>query len=313
MTALTTATLRLGTRRSALALAQSGLVAQTLRAAGHTVELVEVTTQGDTSPGAVADLGTGVFVNELRRALGAGEVDLAVHSLKDLPTTPADDVVLAAVPGRADPRDALVARDGATLAELPGGARIGTGSPRRAAQLRSLGYGLDLVAIRGNVDTRIGKVAAGELDGVVVAVAGLDRLGRRDAATEVLDPGQLLPAPGQGALAVECRATDADLAASLAAALDDPRSRAAVTAERALLARLEAGCTAPVGALADVAVGDEGEEEIYLRAVVANIDGTRSIRLSITGALDEPEDVGNRLAASLLEAGAADLIGESRE
>jgi hydroxymethylbilane synthase len=312
MTALTTDTLRLGTRRSALALAQSGLVAQALRDAGHAVELVEVTTQGDASTGTVAALGTGIFVNELRRALGAGEVDLAVHSLKDLPTALAPEVTLAAVPRRGDPRDALVARDGVTLGELPNGARVGTGSPRRAAQLRALGFGLEVVPIRGNVDTRIAKVTSGELDGVVVAIAGLDRLGRRDAATEVLDPVQVLPAPGQGALAVECRAEDGDFAAALAAALDDATSRAAVTAERTLLARLEAGCTAPVGALADVAIGDEGKEEIYLRAVVANIDGARSIRLSMTGGLDEPEDVGNRLAADLLDAGAADLIGESR-
>jgi hydroxymethylbilane synthase len=313
MTALTTDTLRLGTRRSALAVAQSGLIADALRAAGHAVELVELTTHGDSSSAAVADLGTGIFVNELRRALTAGEVDLAVHSLKDLPTAAAAEVALAAVPPRADPRDALVARDGATLGELPRGARIGTGSPRRAAQLRALGYGLEIVAIRGNVDTRIGKVAAGELDGVVVAMAGLDRLGRRDVVTEALDPVQVLPAPGQGALAVECRAEDTDFAAALSTVLNDPTTRAAVAAERAVLARLEAGCTAPVGALADVAIGDEGKEEIYLRAVVANIDGARAIRLSMTGGLDEPEDVGNRLAANLLEAGAADLIGEFRE
>ena len=313
MTALATGTLRVGTRRSALALAQSGLVARELRDAGHVVELVELSTDGDRSSEAVADLGVGVFVNELRRALAAGEIDLAVHSLKDLPTAPDPEVALAAVPLRADPRDALVARDGATLTELPSGARVGTGSPRRAAQLRALGYGFEIVAIRGNVDTRIAKVTSGELDAVVVAAAGLDRLGRRDAATEVLDPGQLLPAPGQGALAVECRARDDVLAAELAAALDDATSRAAVGAERALLARLEAGCTAPVGALADVGVGDEGKEEIYLRAVVADIDGSRAIRLSITGGLDEPEDVGNRLAVALLDAGAADLIGESRK
>jgi hydroxymethylbilane synthase len=313
VTATATGTLRLGTRRSALALAQSGLIAQSLRDAGHVVELVELTTAGDRSESAVADLGTGVFVNELRRALVAGEVDLAVHSLKDLPTYPADGVVLAAVPRRGDPRDALVARDGMTLGELPNGSRVGTGSPRRTAQLRALGFGLEIVAIRGNVDTRVAKVTSGELDAIVVAVAGLDRLGRRDAATEVLDPVQLLPAPGQGALAIECRAQDEALAAQLAATLDDASTRAAVAAERALLARLEAGCTAPVGALADVAVGDEGEEEIYLRAVVAELDGTRAIRLSITGALGEPEDVGNRLAAALLDAGAADLIGESRQ
>jgi hydroxymethylbilane synthase len=255
----------------------------------------------------------GVWVSELRRALTAGEVDFAVHSLKDLPTGAAEGIVLAAVPRRADPRDALVARDDATLTELASGARVGTGAPRRAAQLRALGYGFEIVPIRGNVDTRVAKVTSGELDAVVVAAAGLDRLGRRDAATEILDPGQLLPAPGQGALAVECRAADDDLAAQLAATLDDRTSRAAVAAERALLARLEAGCTAPVGALADVAVGDEGEEEIYLRAVVADIDGSRVIRLSITGALEESEDIGNRLAVALLEAGAADLIGESRK
>ncbi|HWA67468.1 MAG TPA: hydroxymethylbilane synthase [Mycobacteriales bacterium] len=313
MTATTTGTLRLGTRRSALALAQSGLVAQSLRDAGHQVELVELSTTGDRSGAPVADLGTGVWVNELRRALVAGEVDLAVHSLKDLPTYPADDVVLAAVPRRGDPRDALVARDGLTLGELPAGSRVGTGAPRRTAQLRALGYGLSVVPIRGNVDTRVAKVASGELDAVVVAAAGLDRLGRREEATEVVDPGQLLPAPGQGALAVECRAEDDELTRQLRSALDDATSRAAVTAERTLLARLEAGCSAPVGALADVAVGDEGEEEIYLRAVVADTNGTRTIRLSITGELGQPEDVGNRLAAALLDAGAADLIGESRK
>jgi hydroxymethylbilane synthase len=313
MTAPATGTLRLGTRRSALALAQSGLVAQSLRDAGHTVELVEVSTAGDRSAAAVEDIGVGVFVSELRRALTDGEVDFAVHSLKDLPTGAAPEIVLAAVPRRADPRDALVARDGATLTELPVGSRVGTGSPRRAAQLLALGYGFEVVAIRGNVDTRVAKVTSGELDAVVVAAAGLDRLGRREVATEILDPGQMLPAPGQGALAVECRAQDDALATKLAAVLDDPKSRAAVAAERALLERLEAGCTAPVGALADVAIGDDGEEEIYLRAVVADIDGSRAIRLSITGALGEAEDVGNRLAAALLDAGAADLIGESRK
>lgn len=313
MTAVTAATLRLGTRRSALAMAQSELVARALRASGHAVELVGITTDGDRSSGSVAALGTGVFVNELRHALQTGEIDLAVHSLKDLPTATPSGVVLAAIPTRADPRDALVARDGSTLAELPRGARVGTGSPRRAAQLRALGYGLDVVPVRGNVDTRLSKVAAGELDAVVVAVAGLARLGRAHEATEVIDPGQLLPAPGQGALAVECRGIDEALAAELAASLDDPGSRAAVTAERTLLARLEAGCTAPVGALADVAVGDEGKEEIYLRAVVADIDGARAIRLSITGGLEDPAAVGNRLAADLLEAGAAELIGESKE
>ncbi len=312
MTTTATGTLRLGTRRSALALAQSGLVADSLRAAGHQVELVEVITDGDRSTAVVSELGgTGVFVTELRRQLLEGEVDLAVHSLKDLPTAAADGIVLAAIPPREDPRDALITSNRQMLAELDPGTRVGTGSPRRTAQLRALGLGLDVVPIRGNVDTRLGKVASGEYDAVVLAAAGLRRLGRLDEASEIIDPGQLLPAPGQGALAVECRAGDTDLAALLAAALDDAPTRGAVTAERIVLARLEAGCTAPVGALADVAMGDDGSDEIYLRAVVAEAAGTRAIKLSITGPLHEAEGVGQRLAEDLLTAGAADLIGES--
>jgi hydroxymethylbilane synthase len=302
--------LRLGTRRSALALAQARTVAAALTAAtGRAVDLVEIVTEGDRS---TADLrvigGSGVFVSALRDRLAAGEVDLAVHSLKDLPTAPAPGLALAAVPPREDPRDALVARDGLTLGELPPGARVGTGAPRRSAQLRALGLGLDVVPIRGNVDTRLGRVAAGELDAVVLARAGLARLGRLDAVTETLDPGQLLPAPGQAALAVECRADD-DATRALVGGLDDPGTRAAVTAERALLAALAAGCSAPVGALADVGEGDAGPE-IYLRAVVAASDGSATVRLSATGALGDAEALGRRLAAELLDAGAADLMGE---
>ena len=304
------ATLRLGTRRSSLALAQSNRVADELRSLGHSVELVEVVTEGDRSSAAIQTMGgTGVFVTELRRRLLDGEIDLAVHSLKDLPTQRPDRLVIAAVPVRADPRDALVARDGLTLAELPAGARVGTGSPRRAAQLHALGLGLDVVAIRGNVDTRLRRVGD-DLDAVVVAAAGLGRLGRLADATELLDPVQMLPAPGQGALAVECRADDATLLDALRA-LDDAVTRGAVTAERSLLAALEAGCTAPVGALADVALGDDGEDEIYLRAVVASVDGTNTIRLSATGPLADAEGLGHRLAADLLDAGAAGLIGEN--
>jgi len=313
--------LRLGTRRSALALAQSRWVAAALTArSGRDVTLVELTTRGDADPAALDVIGgTGVFVTGIRERLLAGEVDLAVHSLKDLPTAPASDLVLAAVPVRADPRDALVASGGRTLAELPPGARVGTGSPRRAAQLRALGFGLDVRAVRGNVDTRLARVADGTLDGVILARAGLLRLGRDDEITEILDPGQLLPAPGQGALAVECRAADADLTALLAG-LDDPRSRFAVTAERGLLAALEAGCTAPVGALADVADADadadvadaDAPPELYLRAAVVSSDGARTIRLSITGPTADAAGLGRRLAGDLLDAGAADLIGESR-
>jgi hydroxymethylbilane synthase len=288
-------------------MAQSGGVAATLIAAtGEDVELVEITTRGDTDPGAIAQIGgTGVFVSALRDALLAGEVDLAVHSLKDLPTEPAEGLVIAAIPAREDPRDVLCSPAGLTLGELPTGARVGTGSPRRAAQLLALGLGIEVVPIRGNVDTRLKKAIDGEVDAVVLARAGLARLDRLDAVSEVLDPIQLLPAPGQGALAVECVAGSP--VADLLAALDDPDTRACVTAERALLRALEAGCTAPVGALADRA-----EDEIYLRAAACAPDGSDVLRQSLTGPTTEPEELGRRLAAILLDDGAKDLMGESR-
>jgi len=301
--------LRLGTRGSALALAQSGHVAEAVSARlGRPVELVRVQTEGDRNAAAIAQIGgTGVFVTALRDALLAGAVDVAVHSYKDLPTAPAHGLVVAAVPPREDPRDVLVARDGLTLGELGAGARIGTGAPRRTAQLLGLGLGFDVVPIRGNVDTRIGKVRSGEVDAVVLARAGLARLGRLDEATEVIDPLTVLPAPAQGALAVECRADDAELAALLGG-LDDADTRTAVVAERALLAALEAGCTAPVGALAQVAEGDDGLE-LYLRGLVAAVDGSDAVRLSATGPTSEAAQVGRRLAAELLDLGASDLIG----
>src|SRR5262249_32983258 len=202
--------------------------------------------------------GAGVVASPLRDALLRGEVDGAVPSLKALPPAAPDGIVLAAVPPREDPRDVVVARDGMTLGELPVGSRVGTGSPRRAAQLHALGLGLEITDIRGNVDTRIRKVRDGAYDAVVRARAGLARMGRLDEATEVLDPLQMLPAPGQGALAVETREGD-DLMGDVAA-LDHPHTRAAVTAERAVLATLEGGCAAPIGVLAEVAEGDDGEE-----------------------------------------------------
>jgi hydroxymethylbilane synthase len=303
-----TAAWRIGTRPSALAVAQTGLVAERLRAAGHRVELVEIRTSGDLSTAPVAQLGVGVFVSALREALVRGEVDLAVHSYKDLPTAPDPRLQLAAVPPREDPRDALVARDGKVLGELPVGARVGTGSPRRRAQLDALGLGLDVVPIRGNVDTRIGKVSSGELDAVVVAAAGLRRLGRVEEATELLDPLQMLPAPAQGALAVECRApataADQELAAALRSVLDDEYTRTAVTAERALLAALEAGCSAPVGALADIVsdLDDHGRaiDRISLRAVLGTDDGAL-LRASATSDIDHAEKLGLALAAELLD------------
>jgi hydroxymethylbilane synthase len=300
-----TRTVRVGTRSSALARVQTDLVAAAL---GVPVDIVPVVTTGDRSPEPLAQLGgTGVFVSALRDALLAGEVDVAVHSYKDLPTAAADGIVIAAVPARDDPRDVLIARDGLTLAELPDGARVGTGSPRRAAQLRALGLGLDVVPIRGNVDTRLGKLASGEVDAVVLAYAGLRRLGRTDEVTEVLDPIQLLPAPAQGALAVECRESDASTRAVLAA-LEDADTRAAVRAERALLAGLEAGCSAPVGALADVAEGDDGPE-IFLRGSVTAVDGSAAVRLSATGPTATADAVGHRLAADLLAIGADQMMG----
>ncbi len=250
--------------------------------------------------------GTGVFVSALRDALLDGRVDFAVHSLKDLPTTPADGITLAAIPLREDPRDVVVARDGLTLGELPVGSRLGTGSPRRVSQLAALGLGLELQGIRGNVDTRIRKVREGEVDAVVLARAGLARLGRLDEVTEVLDPLQMLPAPGQGALAIECRTDDADLVASLAQ-LDDPATRAAVTAERAVLSTLEAGCSAPLGALAEVVEGEDGEE-LWLRAVALSEDGVLSVRMSATGPVTEAVRLGTRLAGDMLDEGAADLM-----
>ena len=302
-----TTTLRIGTRNSRLARVQTGLVAAAL---GAPVDLVPIVTEGDRSMQALTQLGgTGVFVSALRDALLAGQVDIAVHSYKDLPTAPADGIVVAAVPLRDDPRDVLVARDGLTLGELPTGSRVGTGSPRRAAQLRALGLGLDVVPIRGNVDTRLGKVAAGEVDAVVLAYAGLRRLGRADEATEVLDPIQVLPAPAQGALAVECRADD-DETRALVAALDDPDTRSAVLAERSLLAALEAGCSAPVGALAEIAEGDHGTE-VFLRGSVTAVDGSAAVRLSATGPTTAAEAVGRQLAADLLAEGADQMMGSS--
>ncbi len=303
-------TFRLGTRGSALALAQSGAVADALRkVTGREVELVEISTAGDRSSAPVASLGVGVFVSALREALLAKEIDFAVHSYKDLPTAPGEGLCIAAVPPRADPRDVLVARDGLTLTELPEGARLGTGAIRRIAQINALGRGLTCVPIRGNVDTRLRKVADGELDAVVLARAGLTRLGRGAEATEILDPLLMLPAPAQGALAVECRDDVGELR-ELLAALDDPGTRAAVTAERALLAKLEAGCSAPVAALADVAAGDDGDE-IYLRGAVFSPDGRFGVRLSGTGTLAEADQIGRRLAADLLACGADSVLGST--
>ncbi|NAZ86810.1 hydroxymethylbilane synthase [Kineococcus indalonis] len=299
--------LRLGTRRSALATTQSGWVADALRARGAEVELVEITTHGDVDRAPLAVIGgTGVFVSALREALLAGEVDLAVHSLKDLPTAPAEGLALAAVPRREDPRDVLVAAGGRTLAQLPAGARVGTGSPRRRALLLDARPDLEVVPVRGNVGTRLRMVSSGELDAVVLAAAGLSRLGRLGEATEVLDAAAFVPAPGQGALAVECRAEDAEVVAALAA-LDSPADRLAVLAERQLLASLEAGCSAPVGAHARLQGG-----ALHLSLAVQGPDGL--VRRTADGPAADPaaaRALGARTAAELLAgplAGAADAL-----
>lgn len=298
-------TLRIGTRRSALATTQTGHVADALRAAGHDVEIVEITTEGDVTTAPLSQLGgTGVFVSALREALRDERVDIAVHSLKDIPTAAEPGLTIAAIPPRVDPRDSLVARDGLTLGELPPGSVVGTGSPRRRAQLAALGLGLDFRDIRGNVGTRLAMVGD-TVDAIVLATAGLTRLGQREVITEVLDPLQMLPAPGQGALAVECRAGDASTLAALAG-LDDPDTRAAVTAERALLARLEAGCAAPVGALAEI-VDDVDGPVVSLRAVVGALDGSVELRRSLTGPVADAEAVGRALAETFLAEGAEDI------
>lgn len=304
--------LRLGTRGSALALAQSQMVASLVTASsGVPVELVRIVTPGDRSNAPVAQLGVGVFVSALRDALLADEIDFAVHSYKDLPTGVHPGLHIPAVPEREDPRDALVARDGQTLAEVPPGALVGTGAVRRIAQLHALGLQLQVTPIRGNVDSRIARVLGPEadLDAVVLARAGVVRLGRAAEITETLDPMLMLPAPAQGALAVECRTGNADLI-ELLGALDHAPSRAAVTAERAMLATLEAGCSAPVAAHAEFAEGEHGDE-IYLRGAVISPDGARAVRLSRTGTPADAAEIGKALAADLLEAGADTLMGST--
>ena len=311
-------TLRLGSRKSPMAIAQSRLVAQRITArTGRQVEIVGVTTIGDVSRAQLSQIGgTGVFVSALREALLAGEVDLAVHSLKDLPAVQPDDVALAAVPARDDPRDALVARDGAKLADLPAAARIGTGSTRRVAQVLALRPDVRCVPIRGNADTRMAKIVAGEVDAVVLARAGLGRLGHLDQIAQVFELDEMLPAPGQGALAVECRADDDELR-GLLAAINDATSMVAVAAERSLLAALGAGCSAPVAAYATATVPTAasatgtaasaiGPGECEMRAVVLSLDGTTVKRAN--GRANDPVQLGRDIAAKLLRSGAADLI-----
>ena len=305
--------LRIGTRGSALALAQTRVVAAAVaKASGLEVEIVTIATEGDHSKESLASLGgTGVFASALREALVAETCDLVVHSLKDLPTDPYPGLRIGAIPKRADARDALCARDGLTLAALEPGARVGTGSPRRAAQLRGWRPDVKVVDIRGNIDTRLRKVSEGELDAVVLAAAGLGRIGRLDAVTEFFELGRWATAPGQGALAIEVRDSYSSTFAATLKAIDHPSTRLAVLAERAILARLEAGCAAPIGA-AGVVDGDM----LFLTATVYAPDGTSSLTSShalvLEGSASErallPAELGNRVAGELLTLGAADIV-----
>ena len=302
------APLRLGTRRSPMALTQSQTIATAIMArTGLEVELVGITSAGDRSAEPLTQIGgTGVFVSALRSSLLAGEVDIAVHSLKDLPVGPAEGIALAAVPERDDPRDALVGQNGAKLADLPVGAKIGTGSPRRAAQLLLLRSDVHPVPVRGNAGTRLAKVETGELAAVVLAQAGLVRIGRLDAVSQIFEPDEMVPAAGQGALAVECNAGREDLVALLGC-IDDVVSRAATTAERSLLGELQAGCAAPVGAYA------AGIDVLRLSGIVVAADGGKALRGSASGGLGQAEVIGRQLAADLLSRGAGRYMAVSGE
>jgi hydroxymethylbilane synthase len=303
------AAVTLGTRASALARAQTALVVELLTAAqpGLACETTVIETAGDRTQASGEPLpeigGKGLFTAELERALAEGEIDLAVHSLKDLPTEDAAGVVIGAVCAREDVRDCVVSRDGRLLGELPAGAVVGTSSLRRVAQVRRRWPGLEARSIRGNVDTRIRKVHDGEFDAVVLAAAGVRRLDLDAEVAEWLPVETMLPAPGQGALAVQCRANDPVL--RLLAAIDDPAARATTTAERAFLRELRAGCTAPVGAFARVAEAPT----VRLDVLVASPDGRDAVEVSGEG---EPDDVGRRVAQHALEAGAGRILAAIR-
>jgi hydroxymethylbilane synthase len=305
--------LRLGTRGSPLALAQAGRIAQQLREqCGRPAVVVTVATPGDESTAPIERLGTtGVFTTTLREALLHGAVDLVVHSCKDLPTAPVPGLQLVAFPAREDPRDALVWPGGTSLDVLPYGARIGTGSPRRAALLRATGRQLQIVPTRGNVDTRLRKLADGEVDALVLAMAGVSRLGLLDSAAMPLDPSLLMPAPAQGVLAIECRTGDPVTAAQLSI-LDHPPTRAAAIAEQGFLAAVEAGCSAPVGALAELIAEATGEPVMRLSGIIAAPDGSSVIQAQTTGAVGGGDALGRRLAQTLLLRGGASLLERSQ-
>ncbi|RNE48957.1 hydroxymethylbilane synthase [Corynebacterium alimapuense] len=295
-------TLKIGTRGSKLATTQSGHMRDALIAAGFAAELHIVTTAGDVNMAPVERIGVGVFTQALRDSLANHECDIAVHSFKDLPTA-SDERFHLIVPVRADNREALIARDGLTLEQLPHGAKVGTSAPRRISQLRARRPDLDIRPLRGNIDTRMGKVTSGELDAVVLAFAGLSRVGQGDRATEVFSPETIIPAPAQGALAIECRADDAQARAAIDSLVDSVAYTGAV-AERIVLNRLEAGCTAPVAAHSSIVNG-----VITLNAGVFSLDGHTQLTCTVSGS--DPVEVGEQAARDLISRGAAEVMAIS--
>ena len=300
--------IRIGTRGSKLAQWQANWVAEQLRTHGATAELIKITTSGDVEQsGPIASVGTqGVFTKEVQSAVLTGEVDLAVHSLKDLPTQQEGGLVLGAVPERESIADALVANEADSLAALPSGARVGTGSLRRQAQLKHLRPDLEVLGIRGNVDTRLRKLDEGQYDAIILAAAGLRRLGWDDRITELLQPPRMLPAVGQGALGIECRA-DEQAVIDLLRQLDDQETHAATAAERTMLSLLHGGCSAPVGAW-----GRVEDDQLVLDGLVASLDGTQVLKATASGKPSAAAQVGQQVADELLAQGAAAIVAAAR-
>ncbi len=303
------ATIRIGTRGSKLALWQAEWVAAQLRQTGQEVQLEIVSTKGDVSTASLSQVGgQGLFTKEIQRALLDGSVDVAVHSLKDLPTIKVDELMIAAVPERETTADCLISREGATFEELPPGAAIGTGSSRRGAQLLHWRNDVTIADIRGNVDSRLRKLEEGAYDAIVLAEAGLTRLKLRERITERLPQERMLPAIGQGALGLECRA-DNDAAVNALNALNHPATQAAVVAERSFLAGLLAGCLAPVAAIGTV----DSKGKLSLRGRVLSKDGKQVIEGHAEGASNSASDIGMRLASQLADQGAAALIADIKD
>jgi hydroxymethylbilane synthase len=298
------ARLRIGSRGSQLALWQANHITALLRKRGHDVGIEIIKTTGDKiTDVALAQVGTkGMFTKEIEAALAAGQVDLAVHSLKDLPTELPPGFEIAAIPSREDPRDAFCSVQCQNLDQLPPGAGVGTSSLRRHAQLKALRPDLEIHPLRGNVDTRLRKLETGDYDAVILAAAGLRRLGRTDLARELLSPNLMCPAAGQGALAIEIRAGDSAVHQHLVF-LDDTVARATTTCERALLNSLGGGCQVPIGALAQLRDG-----RLHLDAVVARPDGTKLLRQSAEG--EDPVRLGETVGATLLAHGADEILEE---